>query len=293
MKLGGIVKVQKFIVKNAPTILSVMGAVGTVAAVILSSDSAIKAKRVIAEAEEKAKGENYDTYIRAQKLLGDGKTQEEVMDVIEIHDAKIIEPPLSKADIAMIYLRCYFPTIVMTAASLFCIFGSNHINKQRIASIAGAYILKETAFEEYKQKAEEIIGKKKAREIDDEIVHQHILDNPPTEANTFQTTIPNAVQLSLWFDETSQRYFYSNAEYIRKAELEANRMLDKNGFVGVNDVYGLLGIPEVPMGENLGWDKEVCNEVHIIIGSDLLGPDIPCGTIRMEVHPTSAWLADV
>jgi hypothetical protein len=193
----------------------------------------------------------------------------------------------------MIYAKAYAPTAIMTAASILCIFGGNHISKQRIASLAGAYILKETAFEEYKQKAEDIIGKKKANNISDEIIQQHIDKNPPTDANTLQSNLPNAVQMSLWYDETSNRYFYSNAEYIRRAELEGNRMLEKNGFVGINDIYALLGIEEIPLGDHLGWDKEANGEVIIEIGSALLGPDVPCGTIKMEVHPTAAWLSEV
>ena len=99
--------------------------------------------------------------------------------------------------------------------------------------------------------------------------------------------------MSLWYDETSNRYFYSNAEYIRRAELEANRMLDKNGFVGINDVYSILGLDEIPLGDDMGWQKDINGEVTIEIGTALLGPDVPCGTIRMEVRPTSAWLSEV
>ena len=303
MQLSMFAKVQKFVVKNAPTILAAMGAVGTVAAVILSSDSAIKAKQMIQTEEFKKNNEDIcKKYLpkKTSKLTS-------VSDLIAMMDERGItteernaivtydgtNSKLSKADKLMIYAKAYAPTAVMTAASIVCIFGGNHISKQRIASLAGAYILKETAFEEYKQKAEDIIGKKKADDISDEIIQQHINNNPPTESNTIKSNIPNAVQMSLWYDETSNRYFYSNAEYIRRAELEANKMLEKNGFVGINDVYAILGLEEIPLGDNLGWDKEVADEVVIEIGSALLGPDVPCGTIKMEVHPTAAWLSEV
>ena len=101
------------------------------------------------------------------------------------------------------------------------------------------------------------------------------------------------MQLSLWWDEQARRYFYSNAEYIRRAEIEATSMLKKNGYVDVNDFYDILGLEHIPLAENLGWDNTITDEVTILIGSALMGPDIPVGTINFEVHPTSAWLADV
>ena len=302
MKAGLFLKAQKFIVKNAPTILATMGAVGTVAAVIMSSDSALKAKHII-EIEE-FKNQNRDL---CDKYLPDNvDSKESIKDICNImqsrgmsmEEIKTIayndtQSTLSTADKAFIYAKAYAPTAIMTAASIFCIFGGNRISRQRIASLAGAYILKETAFDEYKQKAEEMLGKKKANEISDDIIQSHINQNPPTEANTLQPNLPNPVQLSLWYDETSNRYFYSNAEYIRRAELEANRMLDKNGFVGINDVYSILGLDEIPLGDDMGWQKDINGEVTIEIGTALLGPDVPCGTIRMEVRPTSAWLSEV
>lgn len=299
-------KVQKFVVKNAPTILAAMGAIGTVTAVVMSSEAALKAERVLENADFKKRNEDLcNKYLSDEtkkndicpsddmldEMFSNGMTSDELSQSIEKYQEKRVT--LSTADKALIYAKCYAPTAIMTAASIFCIFGGNHISRQRIASLAGAYILKEAAFDEYKQKAEEIIGKKKANDISDEIIQQHINQNPPSDANTLQTNLANPVQLSLWYDETSNRYFYSNAEYIRRAELEGNRMLDKNGFVGINDIYSLLGIEEIPLGDDMGWQKDINGEVIIEIGSALLGPDVPCGTIKMEVRPTSAWLSEV
>lgn len=303
---GTFLKVQKFLIKNAPTILATMGAIGTVAAVVMSSDSSIKAKKILESAEFKNRNKELcDKYLSEEsrnneayspkemlyEMINNGIRQDELNDICKKESEGL--STLSTSDKALIYAKTYAPTLVMTAASLACIFGSNYVSQKRIASIAGAYILKTTAFDEYKKKAEEFLGKKKANDISDSIIQDHIDKNPPTDENTVQTTIPNPVQLSLWYDETSDRYFYSNAEYIRKAEIQATKMLQKNGYVGVNDIYSILGLEELPLAENLGWDKEITSEVSIKIGSALCGPDIPCGTIKMEVHPTSAWLCEM
>lgn len=250
-------KAQKEIVKNAPTILTVMGAIGTLASVALSSDSALKAKKALEKADD----------------------------------------DISKADKALIYAEAYAPTAIMTAASLVCIFGSNHINSQRIAGLAGAYILKETAFDEYKEKAEEIFGKK-AQQIKDEVVQDHISATPPTEQNTVIPTYYGGPEtLSLWWDEVAKRYFYCSAEKIRKAELRANKELHISGFVSINDIYEMLELPPIKTGDDSGWEYDLSDpmnsrnrEVSINISGGLTDIDTPCGVMDMDPWPNSSWL---
>lgn len=246
-------KVYKEMIKHAPTILSVAGGIGAVAAVVLSTDSALRAK-------------------------------------MALEDAK---PDISKADKALIYVDAYAPTVLMTAATLVCIFGSNHVNQRRIAGIAGAYVLKETALKEYKDKAEDILSKGKVQKIRDEILQDHISDNPPTKSNTIANVYQDPTGLGLWYDQLSGRYFHSNAERIRKAALEANQMLLKNGYVSVNDFYSLIGLPDIKLGYDLGWESSRNDEVMIDLDSFLTDSDIPVGSINMEPRPNSAWFSEV
>ena len=184
----------------------------------------------------------------------------------------------------------------MTTASLVCIFGSNHINKKRIASLAGAYLMSETALKEYKEKAKEVVGVKKAQEISDEIIQDKVNNNPPNPeavANADTPAMRNVVDLSLWYDVVSDRYFYSNADQIRRAELEAQKMLNKNGFVSINDIYAILGLRDIPIGNDIGWQKDRNKDVVLVIGGALDDNGQPIGTMDMDVHPSSAWLSEV
>lgn len=251
-------KIQKSIAKNSPTILAVMAGIGAAASVGLAIDGTVQSKKRIEQAKK-------------DSPTGD----------------------ISKADKALIYAKSYAPTACMLVATELCIYGSHKIHEKRIATLGAAYILSESNFKEYKEKAEELFGEKKAHEIEDAIIQKHIDENPQTEQNTSLNHLPNATQLGLWFDETSKRYFYSNAEYIRKAELEANAMLQKNGFVSINDIYEILGIDSIPLGDDMGWQSDMNEEVIITIGAALMGPDIPVGTILMEVHPSNAWMSEV
>lgn len=298
MKAGVILKIQKVLVKNAPTILAVMGAVGTVAAVCMSSDAALKATQAIEEAEREAKGDDYELYSQSKKLAKKGYKETAIVKQLDISEDNIdvIKSPLSKADRVWIYAKAYGPTAIMTAASVLCIFGSNHINKKRIASLAGAYLMSETALKEYKEKAKEVVGAKKAQEISDELIQDKIDKNPPNPnqvANTDTPAMTNIVDLSLWYDKVSDRYFYSSADRIRRAETQAQKMLEKNGFVSVNDVYAILGLREVSLGQEVGWDKKKNSDVMLIIGGGLDPDGNPVGTLDMDVYPSSEWLSAV
>ena len=251
MPLAFIKDIQKCVIKNAPTILTVMGGRGTVASVFLAVDSTLKAQKMIEEHDEE----------------------------------------LSKADKALLYIEAYSPTAIMTAASLIAIFGANYVNRQRIAAIASAYILSESNFEEYKEKVQEMFGKKKAEQVQGNIVQDHIDDNPKRMDNVHISPYEPGASM-LWFDETCHRYFYSSGERIRRVELEANKILAKDGWISLNDVYDMLGLPGVKIGYDLGWQKDLNREVEFDIGGALTEGDVPCGTISMDPRPSSWWFSE-
>ena len=279
MANGILKKVQNTIVKNSPTILSVIGGFGAIASVFLAIDATNKVKKDLEEARKKV------------QTASDSDDSENSENSTETNN------DISTPDKIWIYAKAYAPTAIMLAATEVCIFGSNHLNQKRIATLAGAYILSETNFKEYKDKVEELIGEKKVQEIEDALIQKHVDENREIPQNPIDMNMPNSLRLSIWYDETSRRYFYSNAEYIRKAEIEANAMLQKNGFVSINDVYCLLGMEDVPLGDGKGWqyypEKNIRQEVVINIGSALMGPDIPVGTIFMESYPSNDWFAAI
>jgi len=306
MSTGTLLKFRQLVIKNAPTILTVAGACGVIASVLMSREATIKAEQRIAEAEKEKKGESYTDCIVARGLLESGmevddicnrlaiRTKDDISDEEQIK--QLVADPLTTTDKAIIYAKSYLPTAVMTGASLICIFGSNHLSKARIAALASAYIASETNLKEYKEKVLEMVGKKKAREVNDEVIADKVKNNPPTAANTVAPSMSNMVDLSLWYDVTSDRYFYSNPERIRRAEIEAQQMLDKNGSVSINDIYDILGIKQIPLGDTMGWEKESsgCSPTIILeIGATVDDNDRVIGTMTMDAYPSNSWLGDV
>lgn len=306
MSLGTtFLKVQKVVVKNAPTILAVMGAVGAVAATGLAIDGTLKAQEELDRRAREEKGESYYKAQEAQHLLEEGKSNTDICNALDVKVVKTEEEakeyvtdlvslkPLTTKEKILLYAKYYAPAAIMLGASIFCIFSGNHISKKRIIQLTGALAASTVSLNEYKDKVTEVVGKKKAQEIKDELIQDKVLNNPSTEANTFIPNMGNQPDLSLWYDTVSDRYFYSNIDYIRKAEIEAQRMLEKNGFVSMNDVYAILGIREIPIGDDCGWSKDMNGSVMLETGAVLDDKGNPVGTLAMDVRPSNAWLSEV
>lgn len=254
--------VQKTIIKYSPDILAVIAGIGVIGTGILVYDGTVKAQKDMKELKEK-------------------------------------NPECTNVDKAVVYAKDFWPAAAMAVTTEMCIFGSNHINKQRIATLAGAYILSETNLREYKDKVEEIVGTKKAQTIQDSMLHDHITQNPRTDSNTCMRPMPHPEETTWWWDDLSKRWFQSSINDIRRAELEANRMLVSEGVVTLNDVYSILGLDETLLAEPYVWrtSRDDGHEILIILGSDLReDEDIICGTInfnlpKLESDISGSWFA--
>lgn len=312
MSLGTtFLKIQKVVVKNAPTILAVMGAVGAVAATGLAIDGTLKAQEELDKIARAEKGESYYNAQKAHHLIEKGWSNSAICNSLDIkvkNDKEADEYVKELVDLKVMttkekiifYTKYYAPAAIMLGTSIFCIFSGNHISKKRILQLTGALALSQKSLVEYKDKVEELVGKKKAQDIEDEVIQEKILKNPPTEANTVIPSMGNLPDLSLWYDVDSDRYFYSNIEYIRKAEIEAQRMLEQNGSLTRNDVYGILGIKEIPLADYSTWiydpdNSGVHNQVVLKTGALLDDRGNPVGTLTMNdlELPSDQWMGEV
>lgn len=308
MSVGPLLKLQKFAGKNAAVALAVLAGGAALGAVILAIKGTLDAQEEIEDLERDIKGVMYDEYRQVKKLKKAGKSDDDICE--ELHIAvkdenkfmtttEVVNDTLAMPDDirkkkALVYAKNYAPAAIFIGLSWFALYGSCKESSKKIAALASAYMLSEKARKEYSDKAEQLIGKKKAHDIRDEIIQDRIRQNPSSADAIANKTIPNQSNmpgLSLWYDIASDRYFYSSAEIIRKAEIQAQRMLDKNGFVSLNDVYSILGLNEIVIGNDLGWEPSKNTDVVLEIGGALDDLDNPIGTLYMDVHPSSAWLS--
>lgn len=247
-----------FFERNSPTILSCIGAVGVVFTAVLTAKAAVKASKILEEAEED-KGAKL-TAIETAKATG-------------LH---------------------YIPAAVVGVSTIACIFGANILNKRQQASLASAYALINSSYKEYKSKLKELYGEEAHNNIVDAIAVEKCSEAHNNLASVCSQEIESDTEPRLFYDEYSGRYFETTIEKVLLAEYHLNREYTSRGFASLNDFYRLLGLETTDYGETVGWD--ICSETYWIdfdhrktfIGDS---DDFECYIIEMPYYPEEKWVA--
>lgn len=127
-------KSKGYLHKNAPTILTCVGAVGVIATGVTAA-----------------------------------KATPKVMKTLEACEAEK-ESSLTTIEKIQIAAPHYIPSILIGAGSIACIFGANTLNKHQQATLISAYTLLDTSFKEHKKKVEELYGEDANSQVRSEIV---------------------------------------------------------------------------------------------------------------------------
>lgn len=237
-KLGKYVNsARKLVDENSPSILTALGVSGLLSTVVLAVRATPEALRRI-----------------------------DLDDEIRLQDAEFVDgaayKPQTIGDKVRIGWRPYVPAAIVGGTTVACIIGANSISSRRNAALISLYTLSERALGEYKEKVVEVLGESKAEKVREAIVSDKLEAAGPSEVVIFSTG--NV----LCFDTLTGRYFESNVEKIRKAENDINRQCINDMYASQNDFYRLLGLPQVAIGEELGWTTD--NELIVEFTSKLI-----------------------
>lgn len=121
-------KVERFMKKNAPTILTILGGAGVIVTTITAIKATPKALKIIEEAKEEDKD-------------------------------------LSKSDIVKLVWKEYIPTGLCMFGTLTCIFSANYLNKKMQTSLIAAYSLLDKSYKEYIEASEQLYGENAKEKI--------------------------------------------------------------------------------------------------------------------------------
>ena len=246
-----------FFKKNSATILTITGTVGVVATSILTAKAAVKASKIIEEAEQE----------KGEKL-----TVREFVETV---------------------WTVFIPPVVAGASTITCVFGANILNKRQQASLVSAYALIENSYREYKAKLKELYGEEAHNNIVDAVAAEKCKDiHVPSGGLTSEYTqeIGSDTEPRLFYDEYSGRYFESTIEKVLLAEYHLNRNYILRGFARLNDFYEFLGLEQTDYDESVGWD--ICSEIYWIDFNHrktLIGDDndsFECYVIEMPYYPS-------
>lgn len=146
--------------------------------------------------------------------------------------------------------KCYIYAGLSCSASIFFLVKSSSLNTKEIAALAAAYQISTTDLLEYRKKVKETIGEKKEHDIVHDIAQDKVNFDPPIENGIFNTNLGT----SLFLEPISGRYFRSNIENVRQAEVTINNRLNNEDYISLNDFNGELKLQDNGVGNLLGWN---------------------------------------
>lgn len=212
-------QVGYFIKRNMPTILSIGAAVGVVVSNILTNKASIKATLKVDEIEKKKHRE-----------------------LTFIEEVKVVAP-------------IYAPSIVVGAATIGCIFGSNFLNKKQLVALAGAMSILQANFKRYRAGVVNEVGEKKEENIwkasrpNSESLYKTVSEQ---ESKFVDTT-----GLTFFIDSLTDEGFYTDKATVESAILKLNRKLqmNPNQTVTLNEFRNDLDLHPTNFGNIVGWSK--------------------------------------
>lgn len=239
--------------KHSPEILVVAGVVGVVASGVLACKATLKVNEVV----DKSKKEIDKIHIASEK----GKTN--AGEVYTQEDAK--------KDLTIVYVqtgvkfaKLYGPSIALGALSIASIFASHKILRNRNTALIAAYAAVENGFKDYRDRVIDRFGKEldkelkygiRAKEIEEKVANED--GSETTVKRTVEVVDPNLHSPYAKFFDDGCTGWEKNAEYnlmfLKRQQAHANDLLREQGYLYLNDVYAMLGIPKTKAGQVVGW----------------------------------------
>lgn len=241
---------SRFLKKNSPTILTCVGAIGTIATAVLAVKATPKAMLIIEQAEQE-KGKE-----------------------------------LTKIEVVKAAAPVYIPAIVTCASTIACIFGANVLNQRSQASLASAYALIDRSFKEYKAKVEELYGKETTDTVREEIAKDRY-EGYTYEFSEEKRLFFDDFSLR-FFESTMEEVLAAerrfNENFAMSGSACVNELYDCFGADRLNSGYQ-LGWSAYSGNEDVGIRKVNFEHQKMVVGDDM-----ECYAIIMDPQPNEGYI---
>lgn len=255
--------------KHSPEILVVTGIVTGVVGAVMACKASTKVPEVLAETKD-----NVD-YIHNGVEKGEVKGYNE--------DGEIAMIPYSaedgKKDLAYVYaktglkfVKLYGPSVALGAASIGCILTSHNIIHKRNVALSAAYATIDQGFKEYRSRVVERFGEQldkelkyniKAKEIETVVTHDDGSEEIVKE--TIEVAEPNPYSdYAICFCEGCtgwEKDAELNRFFLTQTQNWANDKLQAQGYLFLNDVRKMFGLPPTKAGQVVGWVYDKTNPI--------------------------------
>lgn len=249
--------------KHSPEILVVTGIAGTVVSAVMACKATTKATDIVDEFKA-----DMDKIHEAAELVttpgyrGGSYTDEDIKKDTVIVYAKT----------AVKFAKLYGPSIILGTLSITSILSGNNILRKRNVALAAAYAGIDQSFKEYRSRVVERFGKEldkelryniKATEVEEVVVDEN--GKETVEKKTLDVADPNTYSDYARFFDDGCAGWTKNAEdnllFLKAQQAYANQKLKSEGYLFLNDVYRMLGIPATKAGQVVGWIYDEKNPI--------------------------------
>jgi hypothetical protein len=236
--------------KHSPEILVVAGVVGTVTSAVMACKATTKINDILENTE---------------KELG------YIHEAVENDDPEVYTVEDSKKDLVIVYAqtgvklaKLYAPALILGGLSISSILASSNILRKRNVALAAAYATVDKGFKEYRGRVVERYGAGVDKELKYDVktttFEETTTDNKGKVKNvTNEVDIVNPNEWSdyaRFYDDGCEAWCKDpelNLTFLKAQQRYANDLLIANGYLFLNDVYAMLGIPKTQAGQVVGW----------------------------------------
>lgn len=252
--------------KHSPEILVVAGIVGAVASAVMACKATTKLSEITEES--KAHLDAIHTAMENPESMPDGDYSEDD----------------GKKDLTIVYaqtagkiIKLYAPSIILGTLSIGAILTSNNMLRKRNMALATAYAAVDKSFKEYRSRVVERFGEELDRELKYNIRKEQV-EETIVDENGEEKTVTKEVEVVDSSAISDFARFYDdgclgwtkdpemNLMFLRRQQDAANDRLKDKGYLFLNEVYEMLGIPRSKAGQSVGWIYDKDNVYKIDFG---------------------------
>lgn len=180
-------KTAKFLTKNGPTILSVIGSVGVVATAVATGRASVDAANTIDE-QKKRRGDDADLT---------------VTDTIRYTCPKFKQ------------------AVVLGVATVCCILGANALNRKQQASMLAAYVLLEERYRKYRAKTNELCGAESDNNVRIAVAKDELEPSNRPNVETFYDEL-SGVMFESTLQDIQNAIYHINRLFVLRGYVEAS-----------------------------------------------------------------------
>lgn len=235
--------------KHSPEILVGAGIVGVVGSAVLACVATTKAHDIL----EQSKDDLKKVHECAENFSDEYTEEDKKKDTTIIYTQTAVK-----------FVKLYGPAVILGTLSLACIVKSHSILNKRNAALAAAYATVDTSFKDYRKRVVERLGEEMDRELRYNIKAKEVEEEVTNEDGT-TTTVKKTVSTANPNDYSDYARIYDdgctgwtkdpeyNFMFLKMQQNYANDLLKEQGYLFLNDVYKMLGIPQTKAGQAVGW----------------------------------------